>query len=172
MRNVVVVPYDANWPEAFAAEARELRRALQSVALGIHHIGSTSVPGLAAKSVIDILLVAASHARLDASDAAMVALGYEPRSEFGIAGRRFFVKGGDDHRTHHVHAFEPGHREIAKHVDFRDYLRAKPHEAQRYGALKLELARRFPTDIEAYMDGKAALIAELQQRAVRWRPSG
>ena len=149
MRNIVVVEYAYEWPEPFAAEARRLGDALSSVLIAIHHIGSTSVPGLAAKPVIDILAVIRSLNELDACNDAMIALGYEPKGELGIVGRRFFSKGSDDCRTHHVHAYELGHLEIGAHLDFRDYLRAHPDHARRYAKLKAKLAERQRDDIEA-----------------------
>jgi GrpB-like predicted nucleotidyltransferase (UPF0157 family) len=170
MRKVEVVEYDPRWPAAFVAEARLVQNALGPMVVALHHIGSTSVPGLAAKPVIDMLLVVADHATLDAANADMAALGYEPRGEFGIPGRRYFSKGGDLRRTHHVHAYEPSHHEVERHLAFRDYLRAHPEEAARYGNLKAELALSCKDDIEAYMDGKAPLIAELLARAQAWRP--
>lgn len=166
--NIVVVDYSPLWPQQFAEEAEALQQALPGVFAAIHHIGSTSVPGLAAKPLIDILPEVHSLEELDAHNAQMQALGYTPKGAFGIAGRRFFSKGADDARTHHIHAFEVGHWEVAKHVDFRDYLRAHPEEARRYGALKQQLAQQHPNDIEAYIDGKDPLIQELSEQTRLW----
>ncbi len=171
MRNIVVVDYRPQWPAEFEAESGQIRRALSSVLVAIHHIGSTSVMDLAAKPIIDMLAEVRSLGELDDSNDAMIAIGYEPRGEFGIAGRRFFVKGSDVHRTHHVHAFEAGHSDIEKHLVFRDYLRAHPAEAVRYAELKAELAGQYRHDIEAYMEGKDPLIQELLRRASQWRAS-
>jgi hypothetical protein len=111
MRNIVVVEYASERPEKFAAEARCLSDTLTSALIAIHHIGSTSVPGLAAKPIIDILAVVRSLNELDTCNDAMMALGYEAKGEFGIVGRRFFAKGSDAYRTHHVHPYEPRHLE-------------------------------------------------------------
>ncbi len=153
----------------FAVEARLLRHTLGATLIEVEHIGSTSVPGLASKPIIDILAVVRRLSELDAHHDALVALGYEPMGEFGIAGRRFFAKGGDVHRTHHMHAYEPGHAEIAAHLDFRDYLRAHPEQARRYAALKAQLAERHRHDIDAYIAGKGPLVRELLDRARQWR---
>lgn len=169
MRNIRVVEYASEWPEKFAAEERRLSDALKSTLIAIHHIGSTSVPGLAAKPTIDILAVVRSLKQLDACNDAMRALGYDPKGEFGIVGRRFFTKGGDDCRTHHVHAYEPNHLEVRTHLDFRDYLRAHPDQALRYAKLKAKLADRHRNNIEAYMEGKEPLIKEILDNARQWR---
>ena len=169
MRNIVVVEYASEWPEKFAAEARRLRDTLTSVLIAIHHIGSTSVPGLAAKPTIDILAVVRCLNELDTRNDAMIDLGYEPRGEFGIVGRRFFAKGSDACHTHHLHAYEAGHPEIEAHLDFRDYLGVHPDQALIYVELKAKLAERHRNDIEAYIEGKAPLVREILENARQWR---
>ena len=104
-------------------------------------------------------------------DDAMMALGYLPKGENGIAGRRYYRKGSDDLHTHHVHAFANGHADIARHLAFRDYLHAHPDEALAYDQLKRELAARYPVDIDAYVAGKDALIKVMDCRAAAWRRS-
>lgn len=104
MRTIIVVPYDDKWPEMFEAESSLIKTLLGGVAKSIHHIGSTSVPGLSAKPVIDILLEVSNINELDRYNSAMTRAGYIARGENGISGRRYFIKGGDQ-RSHHVHAF-------------------------------------------------------------------
>ncbi len=157
MRNIVVAPYDTSWPRAFGNECARLMRVFGH-SVEIHHIGSTSVPGLAAKPVIDMLLAANRLADIDAQNDAMVTLGYRVRGELGIGGRRYFSKGGDEARSHHVHAYERHHPEVLRHLAFRNHLRSHPEAAQRYGKLKQELAETRRLDIEAYMAGKATMI--------------
>lgn len=166
---VRIVPYDADWPRLFADEARALAEALGDAVVALHHIGSTSVPGLAAKPILDLLPVVRRIEALDDPEVVgrMQALGYEAKGEFGLPGRRYFRKGRET-RTHHVHAYEEGHPGIARHLAFRDYLRAHPEVAREYAELKLELARRFPADQEAYMDGKEAWIQATEARALEW----
>ncbi len=168
-RTIVIEPYASEWPETFAAEGQRLSDALMAILIATHHIGSTSIPGLAAKPIIDILAVVRSLSELDACSSAMMDLGYQPMGEFGIAGRRFFAKGGDLARTHHIHAYEPGHVEIATHLDFRDYLRVHPDCARRYAELKAALAERHRHDIDAYIAGKAPLVKEILESARQWR---
>ena len=171
-KGIKVVAHDPAWKGEFGAEAERISRALGDVATTLDHIGSTAIPGIFAKPVIDILLQVDDLARLDEKNPAMEELGYEAMGEFGIPGRRYFRK--DDAagvRTHHVHAFRTGQREAQRHLAFRDYMIAHPEEAQRYSELKQKLAREHPEDIEAYMDGKDPYIKEQEARAVAWRAS-
>lgn len=169
MRNIIVVPYDPHWPEFYLHEAAQLRNAFDGFLVSIHHIGSTSIPGMAAKPVIDIMPVVRSLAQVDAMTPVMIRLGYQPKGESGITGRRYFVKGSDELRTHHVHVYKPDHPEVARHLDLRDYLRAHAGEAERYARLKVELARQFPQEIDRYMAGKDGMIKDIIRRAAEWR---
>lgn len=169
MRHIVVVPYDSAWPEMFEAEAAKIAGVFGRELVAIYHIGSTSVPGLSAKPIIDMMPVVRDIERVAEFNPAMVRLGYEPKGEFGIPGRRYFVRGGDENRTHHVHTYGPDNAELARHLDFRDYLRAHPAIAEQYAALKEELARQFPHDIQGYIAGKDAFIREITQKAQAWR---
>ncbi len=171
MRKMEVRPYDTNWASLFLEEASLLQQIFGDELVEIHHIGSTSVPGLSAKPVIDILPVVRDIARVDAYNSEMLAHGYEPRGELGLAGRRYFPKGGNE-RTHHVHVYQIGHPDIFRHIAFRDYLRAHPDEAKPYGDLKEELAKRFPYDSGGYVEGKEALVQALEQKALVWSGLG
>lgn len=166
MRAVVVVPYDPVWSELFESEAAALTEIFGETVLRWHHIGSTSVPGLAAKPVIDILGELHAPEEADTFDAAMRAAGYEPKGENGIPGRRFYSRTRNGERSHHVHLFRADSADVTRHLQFRDYLRAHPEKAETYGRLKLELAKRFPFDIEAYIAGKSPLVRELEAEAL------
>jgi len=165
MRNIVVVPYDPIWPEKFKEAAAELASIFGSELISIHHIGSTSIPGLSAKPIIDIMPVVRDIERIDALNSVFEQHGYKARGEYGIPGRRYFVKGSDARRTHHVHSYVPDNPEVKRHLDFRDYLIAHPDEARRYANLKQDLARQFPHNIEGYMAGKDAFIKAIIQKA-------
>lgn len=167
-RTIEVVPHNRLWAELFEEEAEELVALFGEEVVAVHHIGSTAIPGILAKPIIDILLEVRDIERIDGFNREMVAIGYEPKGAFGIAGRRFFIKRSDTHRTHHVHAFEQGYLAIRRHLAFRDYLRAHPEEAKAYSRLKLELTRRFPHDIEGYMAGKEDFIKEIERKAKAW----
>jgi GrpB-like predicted nucleotidyltransferase (UPF0157 family) len=172
IRQVEVVPYDPNWTHAFQAEADEIRRILGPGVVAIHHIGSTSIPNLCAKPIVDLLVVVHDIEKMDAFNEEMSRLGYLPKGENGIPGRRYFIKGDEIHRTHHIHIFQTGHPDTERHLNFRDYLIAHPEDAQAYGRLKQDLARRFPTDIDSYVAGKDEFIKEIDQKAQAWRSQG
>ena len=169
MRQVTVVPYDPNWPAAFERAACEVKAALCESVLVIHHIGSTSIPGIHAKPIIDMLAVAGDLSRVDADSERMRAIGYEVMGEFGIDGRRYFRRdNAAGVRTEQVHAFANGSPHLLRHLAFRDYLRAHGEVAQEYSQLKQRLAAAHPFDIEAYMDGKDEFIRLTQAKALEW----
>ncbi|MBE1553825.1 GrpB family protein [Sporosarcina limicola] len=165
MRKVEVKPYDERWGSMFEEESRKLYEIFGAEIIDLHHIGSTSVNGLRAKPIIDMMPVVRDIHRINDYNRAMIAIGYEPKGENGIAGRRYFQKGGDC-RTHHVHMYAWGHSEINRLLAFRDYLRAHPNLAQEYGDLKGELSQRFPYDIESYIKGKEQLALEINRKAL------
>ena len=167
VRSMKVVNYSAEWPTLYDRELAVLREVLGNEIVRAHHIGSTAVPGLAAKPVIDILLEVRSVEQLDAFDNAMGKLGYQPRGEFGISGRRYFPKGGDD-RTHHVHAFAVDDPQIDNYLAFRDYLRAHPASAAEYAAVKREASMVHETDPEGYVAFKHGFVERMVAVAVHW----
>ena len=168
-QHVIVTEYNPLWPQLYRQEAEQIRAILRDNCVAIHHIGSTAVVGLCAKPVIDIMPVVVRLARAAAQKKAFEAIGYEVLGEFGIAGRRYLRKGGDE-RTHQLHIFEQGADEqIERHLALRDYLRAHPQDAAVYGRLKRQLAQQFPWDIESYCDGKDDLVRKLEQAALQWR---
>ena len=167
-RKIEVVPYDPTWAELFEAEAARLSEAIPEGLVAVHHIGSTSVPGLAAKPTIDILAEVSDLTVLDRFDSNMESLGYLAKGEFGIPGRRFYLKGLID-RTHHVHAFEQGSVGLHRHLAVRDYLRAHIEQVAEYGSLKLQIAKQFEHDSDGYCDAKHDYVQALERRALRWK---
>ncbi|TDM10552.1 GrpB family protein [Macrococcus lamae] len=167
MRRVVVQPYDSIWQHLYIEEARKLREIFKDQLMAIYHIGSTAVPGLAAKPIIDIMPVVKDIEAIDQLTERMMALGYEAKGENGISGRRYFQKGGDD-RTHHVHVYQQGNPEVTRHLAFRDYLRTFRGEMERYQHLKVELAKLYPFDIDSYVEGKNVFILVMEQKALSW----
>jgi GrpB-like predicted nucleotidyltransferase (UPF0157 family) len=166
-RIIEVVDYEPGWPDAFRREAAALGRVLKSEIVRAHHIGSTAVPGLKAKPVIDIMLEVHNVEALDPCDAAMETLGYIPRGEFGIPGRRFYIKGLYD-RTHHVHAFAAGDPNVRRHIAFRDYLIAQRRIAKQYEALKLRCAAECDNDNDKYCDAKDEFTKRHEKKALAW----
>jgi GrpB-like predicted nucleotidyltransferase (UPF0157 family) len=169
MRRITVVPYDPVWPQAFALAAGELAAVMDGLLLENHHIGSTAIPGIHAKPVIDILAIVSDIAAVDQRTPQMKALGYEAMGEFGIEGRRYFRRDNPaGERTHQVHAFQQGSPHVRRHLAFRDFMRAHPAWAKRYSELKRKLASAHPDNIAAYMDGKDGFIKEAQEKALAW----
>ena len=166
---VLVVPPDPQWSAQFLAEADRIRSALGDACIEVHHIGSTSIPEIYAKPIIDILLEVVTVADLDKRASALTAIGYEAKGEFGIPGRRYFPKNSvTGTRTHQIHAFASRSDGLNRHLAFRDYMIAHPPIARAYSELKRELASRFLDDIEAYMDGKDPFIKEHENMALKW----
>jgi len=167
---VEVVPYDPRWPRMFEEERQRILGALGPRALEVEHIGSTAVPGLAAKPVIDIMVGVGTLDDAPACIGALEALGYEYVSEFEqeLPERRYFRRfGPDGRRTHQIHLVE--RRNLGwweRHVRFRDYLRSHPEVAREYGELKMELARRFRHDRAGYMDGKEDFVRAVEMLAL------
>ena len=164
---VKVVPWNPAWPAMFAAESALLEKTLgREVIQAVHHIGSTAVEGLCAKPVIDLLLEVPSLDALDRKSGAMEAAGYEVMGEFGIPGRRYFRKGGDQ-RTHQIHAFASGSPHLVRHLAFRDHLRNFPCVAAKYGRLKTRLAAGCGNDLEVYNDGKDSFVRQHEAKALQ-----
>ncbi len=169
MRRVEVVAYDPAWPVLFEREAAVLREVFGAEVVAIHHMGSTAVSGLRAKPIVDILLVVRDIERVDAFNPQLIALGYEPRGEYGLPRRRYLPKTVDGVRVVQVHTWQDGDEEVERHLAFRDYMRAHPDAAAEYGALKTALAAQFADEREKYIDGKDAFVREMEQRALAWR---
>ena len=169
MRTIEVVDYRPEWEKMFQEEEKKIRKILGKNCIAVYHIGSTSVRGLPAKPIIDIMPVVKDISLVDAHDPEFRALGYDCRGEFGIPGRRFYAKGGDQ-RTHHIHIFEKSSEaDIKRHLAVRDYLRSHPDTAREYAELKKSLAARYPHDNDGYCDGKDAYMKELEQKALKWQ---
>lgn len=164
---IEIVPCDLTWSEQFASEAEKLQKIFADNVVAVHHIGSTSIPGMPAKPTIDILLSVKSIDLVDQHNDAMAVLGYEAWGEYHILGRRFFVK-GEDKRTHHVHTFEAGSHDITRHLNFRDYLIVHPDAAREYADLKIKLAAQFAHNRRAYVTNKQDFVKALEAKAVRW----
>jgi GrpB-like predicted nucleotidyltransferase (UPF0157 family) len=157
---VRVVPYDRRWPELFAAEAERIRKWLgvRGLPLALEHTGSTAVPGLSAKPIVDILAGRSPDSDRAGIIAALEEAGYSYRGEQGIPGRDFFRRG--DPRSYHIHLTTVGSSFWTEHRQFRDYLRAHPDRAAQYGQLKADLAARYPRNRDAYINGKTRFVIE------------
>lgn len=166
---LALVSYDRHWPALFTAEARRLKQALGDGILAIEHIGSTAVPGLAAKPVIDMMAAVADSARLPEMAKRLAGMGYEDLGEAGVPGRGFFVLGPVNRRTHHLSLVgrEAGYWGLQ--ILFRDYLRAHADSARAYAALKAALQRQPDMTRERYTDSKTDFVRQVIMRAERER---
>lgn len=168
-RVIEVLEYNPQRREQYRDESRKIRGVLGGNCRAIYHIGSTSVPGLAAKPIIDMMAVVDDLDKVDEKNAEFERLGYECMGEFGISGRRFFKKGGDQ-RTHHLHVFQKDNRQdIERHLAVRDYLACHAAAANEYAALKKRLAEEYRYDNDGYCDGKEEFMQKLEQKALAWQ---
>jgi GrpB-like predicted nucleotidyltransferase (UPF0157 family) len=170
MRKVEVLPHNPNWREAFEDESKQVAVALGDNVVAVHHIGSTAITTIYAKPIIDMLVEVRDITKVDERNSAMQTLGYESMGEFGISGRRFFRKDNEvGIRTHHIHTFEIDSAQVRRHLAFRNYMNVHTEDAQRYSDLKQELAKKYPNDIEGYMDGKDEFIKQIDKKATEWQ---
>src|ERR1051326_1079250 len=173
-RYIEVSEYQHDWPVRFKVESDLIRGVFGLTVESIHHIGSTSVPNMRAKPVIDILIVIKPDTPVEKFYPGMEKLGYDCRGEClnapipGTLGRYYFSKDVSGKRHSHVHVCHAGHFQIAELLAMRDYLRTHPEAAQEYGALKSNLAQQFAYDNQGYMKGKDAYIKQLISLAMAW----
>ena len=162
---VTVVRYDPTWPDLYERERVLIARALGDLAVAIEHVGSTAVPELGAKPIIDITLGIHRLADGEKCIRPLEGLGYEYRGDGEIPGRHYFRKFTRGERTHHLNIVEHEGDFWARHILFRDYLREQPQEAQDYYDLKVRLAERFGTDRLGYTEAKTEFIESALARA-------
>jgi GrpB-like predicted nucleotidyltransferase (UPF0157 family) len=159
MPEITLLEYDSAWPERYSLVELEIREALGGAGLQIEHVGSTSVPGLAAKPIIDIVLVVADSAQEDAYVPRLQAAGYALRVREPDWYEHRMLRGGDGDVN--LHVFSAGCPEIERMLRFRDRLRSNAPDRERYEAAKRELARRDWGDVQDYADAKTDVISEI-----------
>lgn len=171
--SVSLCAHNPRWTREFSQEAHRIFETLQIPELRLYHIGSTAIPGIHAKPVIDILITTPSHQLLDSKKSAFEDIGYEYKGEYGLAGRRYCVLYGfgKDKGYVHLHAYEDTYPEIERHLVFRDFLRRNSDQAKRYENLKLDLIEKQKVNRSAYLEMKAPLIEELTTNAFAWKKS-
>ena len=157
---VELVAHNPAWAPAAEAEAARLVKALGSIVVAIHHIGSTAVAGIHAKPILDLMPEVHGLAALDAAVPLLESLGYQCWGEYGISGRRYCTLNDPSTRARRIqlHGYQSGHPEIRRHLAFRDYLRRHPEKAAEYDADKQRCRAAHPDDSHAYTDAKAAWI--------------
>lgn len=164
---VVIVDYDPKWPILYEEEKARIHGVIGHAVVAIEHIGSTAVPGLGAKPIIDIMVALRRLADAEECVEPLQSIGYEYVPEYNdiIPERRYFHKGPAEARTHHLHMVELTSDFWERHMLFRDFLRTHPEEAQQYYDLKKELAGKYRSDREAYTEAKTAFIESVVDKA-------
>jgi GrpB-like predicted nucleotidyltransferase (UPF0157 family) len=165
---VRIVEYDPEWPALADAEIRAIHEALGDIAVCVEHVGSTAVPGLAAKPILDLQLSVEAIEPRDRYVQPLERLGYLFVTAPESPDYHLFAKPPERPRTHHLHVCGVGSEHELRHLAVRDFLRAHTDEAARYEALKRDVAARHPQDRLAYIDGKEAYVTALERRAVAW----
>lgn len=163
-------PHSPLWAQMAAAESARLKAALGDLLITVHHIGSTSIPGILAKPIVDMMPLVRDLERLDASEDAIRALGYKWYGEFGLPGRRYctLADPATGKRKFQLHCYRDGDPAIARHIAFRDYLRAHPFVAKEYEMEKIRAVAAQPNDTLAYNAEKNDWIKRVEQDALAW----
>ncbi|WP_026375213.1 GrpB family protein [Aestuariibacter salexigens] len=166
-RKIEVLDYDRTWQNNFLAEKEILFSILKGLVVRIEHIGSTAIPGLPAKPIIDILIEMDRIEVLDSMAGDFRKCGYAVKGENGIPGRRYYQKGSNV-RTHHVHAFQSGSHNLIRHMAFKEYLTAHPDIARNYAVIKKQAALDCDDDNKLYMSLKNDFITKHEPIAIEW----
>jgi GrpB-like predicted nucleotidyltransferase (UPF0157 family) len=163
-------PHSLHWAETAHAEIARLHGALGGVLITVHHIGSTSIPGIMAKPIIDLIPVVADLGSLDRDMPLLESIGYECLGEFGLPGRRYCRRNDPvtGQRAYHLHCYAEGWPEIDRHLAFADYLRAHPAIAKEYEGEKIRAAALHPGNMLDYNDAKNDWIKRVERDALRW----
>lgn len=159
-RKVIPVDYDPSWPDLFETLRRPIWSAVCELAVSVEHVGSTAVPGLAAKPVIDMDVVVASREKIPDAIARLATLGYVHVGDLGIEDREAF-NNPEGLPPHHLYVCPQGSAALANHLALRDFLRGNRAAAAEYGRLKKQLAAQFPNDIDSYVAGKTDYLLQV-----------
>jgi GrpB-like predicted nucleotidyltransferase (UPF0157 family) len=165
---IIIEHYDPLWPQRFETLRSRIAGTLGDMATAIEHIGSTAVPGLAAKPIIDIDVLLQSSTDLPLVISRLASLGYEHRGNLGIPGREAFRTPPNDF-PHHLYVCPPDSPEYRRHIAVRDHLRTHPEDASAYAVLKRNLARTLGDRREAYNEAKSEFVANIVRRALQDR---
>ncbi|GLO64565.1 MULTISPECIES: GrpB family protein [Oceanobacillus] len=159
--------YTPNWKTMYKEEQANLRCIFGKEILSFEHFGSTAIPGMLAKPVVDMMCIVKDIYRIDSYNTYMDGVGYDIAGEWGIEGRRLFRKGGVN-RSHHIHVYQYGNPQIDRHLILRDYLLQHSSEAAQYSAFKEKIAKRY-TYTSEYSKAKKQFVSDLENRALWWK---
>jgi GrpB-like predicted nucleotidyltransferase (UPF0157 family) len=165
---ITIEDYDSLWPQRFETLRSPIAATLGDLAALIEHIGSTAVPGLAAKPIIDIDVRLRAATDLPLAISRLASSGYEHRGDLGVPGREAFRPPADDF-PHHLYVCPPDSQQYRRHIAFRDYLRNHPEDASSYGALKRILVGKLGDQRNEYTEAKGEFIANILRRALPGR---
>lgn len=164
-KRVTVVPYDPKWREEYEKIKSYFESALGNSIIAIEHVGSTSVEGLAAKPIIDIDVVIENYSKFEEVKSLLENLGYTHEGDLGIKGREAFkYTEKKEFMAHHLYVCPKDSKELKRHIAFRDYLRTHEEEREKYGEVKLEAAKSYPTDIDGYIETKSPCIDDIYKK--------
>jgi GrpB-like predicted nucleotidyltransferase (UPF0157 family) len=161
---VKLVKYDEKWQKSFEVEAKKIRKIFGKDALDIQHVGSTAIPGILAKPIIDIVLIVLSLSKAKDYENKLNKIGYELKKNDGRKERLFFTKGPEEKRTHYLHIGEIGSGYAEDMILFRDYLREHKITAENYSDLKEKLAEEYCDNRKFYTDKKKKFIQNIVQK--------
>jgi len=167
--SVRLKPHDPRWADQAGQEAARLLAAAGPAILSVHHIGSTSIPGIVAKPIVDLMGIAPDLPTLESARPRIEGLGYAWHGEYGLTGRRYCTISDPDSgmRRFHLHCYAEGDGSIRRHLAFRDYLRARPEEADAYATMKQGCAAAHPEDSNAYTECKDKWIKRAEREALK-----
>ncbi|TET77291.1 MAG: GrpB family protein [Candidatus Heimdallarchaeota archaeon] len=162
---VKLKPYNPQWKEFFKKEKKLISSVITAFLIDIQHIGSTAIPNIVAKPIIDVAVAIDSLDNIEKIIPPLENIGFIYRGEQGIPDRHMFVKGGENYRTHHLHVMQKDHYEWNKHILFRDYLKKHPNDAKQYSELKQKLFLKYGNDREKYTESKSEFIQNIIEKA-------
>lgn len=166
-KDVVVVPYDYKWKDEFEKIKLYLEKELQDSIIAIEHVGSTSVEGLSAKPIIDIDVIIKNYDSFQEVKSRLESLDYYYEGDLGIKGREAFAydeKQKNEFMIHHLYVCPQDSDELKRHIVFRDYLKTHSEDRKKYSEVKLQAAKRYPEDIDSYIEAKSPCIAEIYKK--------
>lgn len=169
-REMKLVPYDENWVEQFEEIKAVLMAVFGDLAVDIRHFGSTSIKGMSAKPIIDVMVIVGDITQVDTLNEQMKAAGYVPKGENGIEGRRYFQKFAEDGVNHaqHIHCYEKDNQHVVDELMFREFLSIDKEAFDFYLETKMEGAKKFRFSPTEYTDYKAACVKEIMEKARRY----
>ncbi|WP_238916329.1 GrpB family protein [Clostridium sp. YIM B02555] len=166
-KNVVVLPYDFNWSHEFEKIKICIEKELGDNIIGIEHVGSTSIEGLAAKPIIDLDVIIESYDNFEEVKAKLETLGYYHEGDLDVRGREAFAYDENEKMefmTHHLYVCPKNSDELNRHITFRNYMRTSKEDVEKYSAIKLQAAKLYPKDIDSYCEYKSPCIIEIYKK--------